>query len=192
MPGGFRDHDGPHPGSAVLTRNAAFKAFVIANTIAMVQSCSAAFIHLFMPLLFHDKNPIGDFSFLLASLAFCLSISAMGAMMLAFVTATYAVLMHSLNLAIANSVIGLCFFIPLFFVSIGCSQYLHDMWRIVWSWIFEYVIKCVCLPVGDLLCYPPLICWFLYISCYDALKDCFLRLRGSQRSRNDADQSTAS
>nr|XP_023894218.1 ankyrin repeat-containing protein At5g02620-like [Quercus suber] len=122
MPGGFRDHDGPHPGSAVLTGNAAFKAFAITNTIAMVQSCSAAFIHLFMPLLFHDKNLIGDFSFLLASLAFCLSISAMGAMMLAFVTGTYAVLMHSLNLAIANSVIGLCFFIPLFFDQQLCEQ----------------------------------------------------------------------
>lgn len=139
MPGGFRDHDGPHPGSAVLTGNAAFKAFVIANTIAMVQSCSAAFIHLFMPLLFHDENDIGDFSFLLASLAFWLSISAMGAMMLAFVVGTYAVLMHSLNLAIANSVIGLCFFISLVFVSIGCSQFLHELWSIGLSWFFEVI-----------------------------------------------------
>ena len=157
MPGGFRDHDDPHPGSAVLTGNAAFKAFVITNTLAMVQSCSAAFIHLFMPLLFHDKNLIGDFTFLLASLAFCLSISAMGAMMLAFVTATYAVLMHSLGLAIANSVIGLLFFIPLFFVSIGCSQYLHEMWSIGLSWFFKYVLKflwgisCILLAIC---------CWF--------------------------------
>ncbi|XP_030940060.1 ankyrin repeat-containing protein At5g02620-like [Quercus lobata] len=199
MPGGFRDHEGPHPGSAVLMGNAAFKAFVITNTLAMVQSCSAAFIHLFMPLLFHDKNLIGDFSFLLASLAFCLSISAMGAMMLAFVTGTYAVLMHSLNLAIANSVIGLCFFIPLFFVSIGCSQYLHEMWSIGLSWFFEYVLEyvlffllgicCFLLWIGCLL---PFICYFLCGLCYVALKDLSLRLRRSRRSRNDADQSTAS
>ena len=220
-PGGFRDHDDPHPGSAVLTGNAAFKAFVITNTLAMVQSCSAAFIHLFMPLLFHDKNLVGDFSFLLASLAFCLSISAMGAMMLAFVTGTYAVLMHSLNLAIANSVIGLCFFIPLFFVSIGSSKYLHEMWSIGLSWFFKNVLKfllgiscilpaiCYCLCemwsiglswffkyvlmfLSWICCFLPEICIVLCVSCYEALKDCFLRLRGSQRSRNDADQSTAS
>ncbi|XP_075661251.1 protein ACCELERATED CELL DEATH 6-like [Castanea sativa] len=135
MPGGFIGQDGPHLGSPVLMRNTTFKAFIITNTIAMVQSCSAAFIQLFMPLLFQDKDP-GDFSFLLASLAFCLSISAMGAMVLAFVMGTYAVLMHSLGLAIANSVIGLFFFIPLFFVSIGCSRYLLEILRIGSYWIF--------------------------------------------------------
>ena len=102
----------------------------------MVQSCSAAFIQLFMPLLFLDKDS-GDFSFLLASLAFCLSISAMGAMLLAFVWGTYAMLMHSLGLAIANSVIGLLFFIPVFFVSIGCSPYLLEILRVGSSWIFD-------------------------------------------------------
>ncbi|KAM4113792.1 hypothetical protein ACJW30_04G022800 [Castanea mollissima] len=126
MPGGFTGQEGPHSGSPVLMRNTAFKAFIITNTIAMVQSCSAAFIQLFIPLLFQDKNP-GEFSLILASLAFCLSISALGAMVLAFVLGTYAVLMHSLGVAIANSVIGLFFFIPLFFVSIGCSRYLLEI-----------------------------------------------------------------
>ncbi|XP_050258825.1 uncharacterized protein LOC126703796 [Quercus robur] len=196
MPGGFRDHGGPHPGSAILTGNTAFKAFVITNTLAMVQSCSAAFIHLFMPLLFLDKNIIGGFSFLLASLAFCLSISAMGAMMLAFVTGTYAVLMHSLNLAIANSVIGLCFFIVLFLVSIGTSQYLHEIWSVGLSWFFENEVLGMISWLLWCILYVPALAFFSCIiwceSCYEALKDRFLRLRGSQRSRNDADQSTAS
>ncbi|XP_075662910.1 uncharacterized protein LOC142632371 [Castanea sativa] len=134
MPGGFIGQEGPHLGSPVLMRNTAFKAFIITNTIAMVQSCSAAFIQLFMPLLFQDKNP-GEFSFLLASLAFCLSISAMGAMVLAFVMGTYAVLMHSWGLAIANSVIGLFFFIPVFSVSIGCLKYLLEIWKVGSYWI---------------------------------------------------------
>ncbi|KAK4566527.1 hypothetical protein RGQ29_002694, partial [Quercus rubra] len=135
MPGGFiGGQEGPHSGSPVLMRNTAFKAFIITNTIAMVQSCSAAFIQLFMPLLFLDKDA-GDFSFLLASLAFCLSISAMGAMVLAFVMGTYAVLMHSWGLAIANSVLGLFFFIPVFFVSIGCLNYLLEILRVGSSWI---------------------------------------------------------
>ena len=155
MPGGFGDHDGPHPGSAVLTGNAAFKAFVITNTIAMVQSCSAAFIQVFMPLLFLDKDP-GDFSFLLASLAFCLSISAMGTMVLAFVLGTYAVLMHSSGLATANSVIGLLFFIPVFFVSIGCLNYLLEILRVGSTWIFDRLcdfkkfLHDICV---DLACY---------------------------------------
>ena len=136
MPGGFIGQEGPHSGSPVLIRNTAFKAFIITNTIAMVQSCSAAFVHLFMPLLF-DKQNLGDFSFLVASLAFFASISAMGAMMLAFVLGTYAVLMHSLGLAIANSVIGLFFFIPVFFVSIGCLNYLLEILRVGSSWIVE-------------------------------------------------------
>ena len=136
MPGGFIGIEGQHRGSAVLTRNTAFRAFVITDTIAMVQSCSAAFISLFMPLLFHEKDP-GDFSFLLASMAFCLTISAMGATVLAFVTGTYAVLMHSLDLAIATCVIGLCFFIPALLIIIGCSHYFRKMWKMVKGWFSD-------------------------------------------------------
>ncbi|XP_030937808.1 ankyrin repeat-containing protein At5g02620-like isoform X1 [Quercus lobata] len=132
MPGGFRGLEGPHPGSAVLMRNAAFRAFVITNTIALVLSCLAAFIHLFMPLLSHKQN-LELFSLLLA-LAFCLSISAMGAMVMAFVTGTYAVLMHSLDLAISNCLIVLCFFILVLFISIECSHYLNEIWSTGISW----------------------------------------------------------
>ncbi|KAM3702394.1 hypothetical protein ACJW31_04G022900 [Castanea mollissima] len=136
MPGGYIGQEGPHSGSPVLIRNTAFKAFIITNTIAMVQSCSAAFFHLFMPLLFHEQN-IGNYSFLLASLAFFASISSMGTMMLAFVLGTYAVLMHSWGLAIANSVIGLFFFIPSFFISIGCLNYFLKILRVGSLWILD-------------------------------------------------------
>ena len=140
MPGGFIGQEGPHPGSAVLTRNTAFKAFIITNTIAMVQSCFAAFIQLFMPLLALDKDP-GHFSFPLTSLIFCLTISAMGAMVLAFVMGTYAVLMHSWGLAIANSVIGLLFFIPFFFLSIRCSPYLLEILIISCATIYSWLLR---------------------------------------------------
>ena len=135
MPGGFiGGQEGPHSGSPVLMRNTAFKAFIITNTTAMVQSCSAAFFHLFMPLLFDEQN-LGDFSFLLASLAFFASISSMGTMMVAFVLGTYAVLMHSWGLAVANSVIGLFYFIPVFFISIGCLNYFLEILRVGSFWI---------------------------------------------------------
>ncbi|KAL4632302.1 hypothetical protein ACB092_04G039900 [Castanea dentata] len=82
------------------------------------------------------KN-LGNYSFLLASLAFFASISSMGTMMLAFVLGTYAVLMHSWGLAIANSVIGLFFFIPSFFISIGCLNYFLKILRVGSSWILD-------------------------------------------------------
>ena len=158
MPGGFIGQEGPHPGFAVLTSNTAFKAFIITNTIAMVQSCSAAFIKLFMPLLFLDKDP-GDFSFLLAPLAFCLSISAMGAMLLAFVLGTYAMLMHSLGLAIANSIIGFFFFIPVFFVSIGCFNYLLEILRVGSSCILDKLCDApVCIHDGCVLALAWILC----------------------------------
>ena len=134
MPGGFIGQEGPHSGSPVLMRNTAFKAFIITNTTAMVQSCSAAFFHLFMPLLFDEKN-LGDFSFLLASLAFFASISSMGTMMVAFVLGTYAVLMHSWGLAVANSVIGLFYFIPVFFICIGSLNYFLEISSVGSFWI---------------------------------------------------------
>ena len=137
MPGGFIGQEGLHSGSPVLMRNTAFKAFIITNTIAMVQSSSAAFIQLFMPLFFHEQNP-GDSPFiLLASLAFVFSISAMVAMVLAFVLGTYAVLMQSLGLAISNSVVGLFLFTPVLFLSRRILDYLAEMFRERYIWILD-------------------------------------------------------
>ncbi|KAH8495670.1 hypothetical protein H0E87_018736 [Populus deltoides] len=42
---GYRGDEGPYPGSAILTRKAAFEAFVIVGTIAMVHPSSAVFLH---------------------------------------------------------------------------------------------------------------------------------------------------
>jgi hypothetical protein len=58
MPGGFvGGGEGSHPGSVLLRRKAAFKAFVITDTISMVLSSSAVFIHLLMPFLSDNVNP---------------------------------------------------------------------------------------------------------------------------------------
>jgi hypothetical protein len=118
MPGGFVGGEGSHPGSALLRRSVAFKAFVITDTISMVLSSSAVFIHLLMPFLF-DKN-INDEKrrMKLVVLAFILILGAMVAMGLAFVTGTYAVLMPSSDLAIANCIVGLTFF-AIFFTVFG-------------------------------------------------------------------------
>ncbi|XP_059446693.1 protein ACCELERATED CELL DEATH 6-like [Corylus avellana] len=116
MPGGFAGSgEGSHPGSALLKKNTAFKAFVIIDTLSMVLSSSAVFIHLVTPFFF-GKNSNKKHGLYLVVLAYQLILGAMITMVLAFVTGTYAVLMHSLDLAIANCIIGLTFFVILFLV----------------------------------------------------------------------------
>lgn len=48
---GYRGDEGPNPGSAILTRKAAFQAFVIAGTIAMVLPSSAVFFNLSLTVM---------------------------------------------------------------------------------------------------------------------------------------------
>jgi hypothetical protein len=127
MPGGFvgsgEGSSSSHPGSALLRKNAAFIAFIITDTISMVLSSSAVFIHLLMPFLF-NKNYDEEFQTYfteerrdsLLYMAFRFILWAMIAMVLAFVTGSYVVLVPSLGLAIANCIIGLTFFPVLFFV----------------------------------------------------------------------------
>ncbi|XP_059445072.1 ankyrin repeat-containing protein NPR4-like [Corylus avellana] len=116
MPGGFVGGEGSHSGSALLRRSVAFKAFVITDTISMVLSSSAVFIHLLMPFLFDEGINDEKRRMKLVVLAFILILGAMVAMGLAFVTGTYAVLMPSHDLAIANCIVGLTFFAILFSV----------------------------------------------------------------------------
>ncbi|XP_062171371.1 protein ACCELERATED CELL DEATH 6-like [Alnus glutinosa] len=115
MPGGFvgSGEGSSHPGSALLRKNAAFTAFIITDTISMVLSSSAVFIHLLIPILSDTSHHSGE---KLLSMAFLFILGAMIAMVLAFVTGTFVVLMPSLGLAIANCFIGLTFFAIIFFV----------------------------------------------------------------------------
>ncbi|KAF5460188.1 hypothetical protein F2P56_020074 [Juglans regia] len=146
MPGGFVGTGGdPHyEGSAILRRNAAFKAFIITDAISLVLSSSAVVIHLLMPLLFkytteseeakndgiESKDAKNDGiesdkirnTFL--NMAFNFILMAMGTMMLAFITGAYAVLAHSLDLAITTCVIGSCFFVIIFLI---CGMYRKDL-----------------------------------------------------------------
>ncbi|CAK7349930.1 unnamed protein product [Dovyalis caffra] len=45
LPGGYKNEEGPNQGTAILTKKAAFIAFVISDAIAMVLSLSAVFTH---------------------------------------------------------------------------------------------------------------------------------------------------
>ncbi|KAK9283909.1 hypothetical protein L1049_012164 [Liquidambar formosana] len=110
MPGGYITDKVQDQGTAILRRKVAFRAFVISDTIAMVLSSSAVFIHLFLPLIRSRKR-----FHVRADLAIHLNVYATGAMVVAFVTGLYAVLENSSGLAIAVCVIAGLFFFQYFF-----------------------------------------------------------------------------
>ncbi|KDO36233.1 hypothetical protein CISIN_1g030637mg [Citrus sinensis] len=113
LPGGYKSdtEDGPNRGTAILSKNTAFQAFVISDAIAMVLSLSAVFVHFILSLKYFKK-----FIFLFV-FALYFTVFAMEAMMVAFVTGTYAMLATpSLGLAIATCIIGLTFFLWAFFM----------------------------------------------------------------------------
>ena len=113
LPGGYKSdtEDGPNRGTAILSKNAAFQVFVISDAIAMVLSLSAVFVHFILSLKFLKK-----FIFLFI-FALSFTLVAMAAMIVAFVTGTYAMLATpSLWLAIVTCIIGLSFFFLVIFM----------------------------------------------------------------------------
>ena len=120
IPGGYDGNQGPNQGMAVLTRDAAFKAFVIFNTIAMILSTCAVFLHLIAT--FYDQ-PLKIIT--RSTTAKNLILFAMVAMMVAFMTGAYVVLAHSTALAIfVCSIVSFSFL--LFFCLLGRLN--HDFW----------------------------------------------------------------
>ncbi|CAL5337546.1 unnamed protein product [Camellia sinensis] len=90
MPGGYIvDSKDPNQGMAILTRKAAFMAFVITDTIALTLSVLAVLTQLYNiadnPIVINKQ----------IALAFILTTCALIAMLVAFITGTYAVLAPS-------------------------------------------------------------------------------------------------
>ncbi|TXG74273.1 hypothetical protein EZV62_002852 [Acer yangbiense] len=97
VPGGFVADEGPDQGAAILTRNTAFKAFVILNTISMFLSSLAVFSHFSLS----SVSRVLDTRELFKETRLCqlLIVYAMMAMIGAFLSGTYAVLHSDRNLA---------------------------------------------------------------------------------------------
>ncbi|KAF4348379.1 hypothetical protein G4B88_015047 [Cannabis sativa] len=122
LPGGYISDDKvghgkqQQQGSAVLRNNTAFQVFIITDTIAMVLSTTSVFVNLFLTIASFGEDAKEEFvSNYIMSMN--LAIFALGFMVIAFVTGTYAVLSLSNALAITICVIGLSFFVLLFFIT---------------------------------------------------------------------------
>ncbi|KAL9408241.1 hypothetical protein AB3S75_046739 [Citrus x aurantiifolia] len=109
LPGGYWGKEGPIPGTSILIKNAAFQAFVVSDVIAMVLSLSAVFIHFLT-----STKTLMQISFLF-KVAHLFIMASMLAMVVAFVTGTYAMLAPSVGLSVATCVLGLSFILVAFF-----------------------------------------------------------------------------
>ncbi|KAK6933366.1 Ankyrin repeat, partial [Dillenia turbinata] len=109
VPGGYDGNEGPNQGMAILSNKTAFQAFVVSDTIAMALSTSAVFMHFIMTMPY-EWEKLAKVWWFVTSAALLLMLAS-AAMVIAFMTGMYAVLGHSLALAIATLVIASSFFI---------------------------------------------------------------------------------
>ncbi|KAL6224602.1 hypothetical protein ACLB2K_003457 [Fragaria x ananassa] len=108
MPGGYQNDKGSDQGFAILARSAAFQAFVITNTIAMTLSSCSVILHLYS-IRFTKRTVVSEAYLFI----YAFTMLAVIAMVIAFITGTYAVLGHSSWLGITVCVLGFILFFVL-------------------------------------------------------------------------------
>ncbi|RVW20269.1 Ankyrin repeat-containing protein [Vitis vinifera] len=106
LPGGYNDN-----GMAILTKRAAFKAFIVTDTMAVILSVSAVFVYFFMSV--HEDEDYLDKHLIMG---FFLTVLSMGAMVVAFMTGLYAVLPLSSGLPIVTCIICCIVLLAFYFV----------------------------------------------------------------------------
>ena len=110
LPGGYDSNEGPNQGMAILTRKAAFKAFVVTDTIALICSSCAVFVYFMQAYDVNLQTLTRHYACALGLVTI-----AMAALVLAFITGLYSVLAYSSGLAASVSVIGICSFLVYYF-----------------------------------------------------------------------------
>ncbi|KAK8556291.1 hypothetical protein V6N13_064339 [Hibiscus sabdariffa] len=117
VPGGYKTDKGSDEGTATLSSNSDFKAFIITDALAFVSSLLAIFLHFLCVFIDLKVAKSAVLNWIL--MADGLTVFAMAAMVVSFSAGTYAVLESSMGIAIATCSIGLAFFpfsiiVPLF------------------------------------------------------------------------------
>ncbi|XP_034686634.1 protein ACCELERATED CELL DEATH 6-like [Vitis riparia] len=102
LPGGYKDDDG----KTILSKKAAFIIFVVMDTIAMVSSLYAVFLHFFMTMRHQEEYLAKHLVW-----AFILTMIGMGAMVIAFASGMYVVLPHSSALSFVTCMLCSSFFL---------------------------------------------------------------------------------
>ena len=99
LPGGYNDSDG----MAILSKKAAFQAFVVSDSMALGLSVTAVLCH-FCTALSEKGLQLA----VLLKFAYLLTKLGVGAMVVAFLTGLYAVLPHHSGIAIITVIICVC------------------------------------------------------------------------------------
>ncbi|KAL7204902.1 hypothetical protein ACSBR2_017921 [Camellia fascicularis] len=131
MPGGYNSNKGSNEGMPLLLREAAFKVFVITNTIAMICSTSSVFLYVTASVYYFNENDDVVTLDKRYRVALFLVLVAIAAMIVAFITGSYAVLAQSLGLAIFVCVVG-CISLVIYFYelkNIKCPEYTFSFIR---------------------------------------------------------------
>ncbi|KAH7860954.1 hypothetical protein Vadar_019913 [Vaccinium darrowii] len=124
--GGYHGNQGRDQGMAVLARVAAFKAFIITNTIALSSSVTSILLCLNALYYYSINKPDIDITRRYAA-AGLLILVAIFSLMLAFITAAFVVLAHSIVLAVSTCIIAFiiaCIGFIVFFLDLGKFVYL--------------------------------------------------------------------
>lgn len=104
MPGGYKS-DGSEEGMAILSKKTAFRVFVISNALAFCLSSTSMFVH-YCKSFVEKVDALSFYTNITAFLTSC----GITAMVIAFVSGTYATLADSPGLAKAVLSIGCSFF----------------------------------------------------------------------------------
>lgn len=112
MPGGYIQSQQDDEGLVVLSKEKAFKAFMIADVLALVLSTTSLFLY-FLSSMYQDPHEVSK----LNAASTGLNIVSIIAMMLTFITGTFVVLSNRISLAITICVIGCIFFLIIIVLS---------------------------------------------------------------------------
>ncbi|XP_031275935.1 ankyrin repeat-containing protein At2g01680-like [Pistacia vera] len=115
MPGGYKSETGTDQGTALLSKKAAFKAFIITDAMAMVFSLLAVSLHFYSSWNLHKH---WQYRKQTRPIITC----AIMSMVVAFSTGTYAVLSPSLGISIATCLVGLSFFVLFICIDIRLTR----------------------------------------------------------------------
>ena len=110
VPGGYNQNGNVDEGLAVLRKNTAFRVFLVANTLAFGLSTTSVFVH------FLGSAAMAGNYFLREVVRHSISFTnwSVGALLVAFISGTYAVVPHSGGNTVAIT-LCCCFLISLFF-----------------------------------------------------------------------------
>jgi hypothetical protein len=131
LPGGYKNDQGPNKGTPILAKKTVFIVFVISDTISLMLSILAVFVHFLISLIkgcemLKNKEMDGGTTEILFGVATLLTMIGMGTMIIAFITGIFAVLEPFLGLAISTCLIGMSFFILVSLVFMFICKNLKD------------------------------------------------------------------